>query len=123
MSVYCSTTLSSDPLFKENVMKRVCLSVISCLLLVLLIAPVSAGQNVNPPAQQGERTVANPVQEGGSDQLAPKSHTMAWREKIMMQNEIRNRASQRRASEMRKAAIERDAQSNDPVNETQQVVK
>ena len=63
-------------------MRRVCLSVISCLLLVLLIAPVSTGQNVNPPAQQGERKVANPVQDGENDQLAPKSHTMAWRERI-----------------------------------------
>ncbi len=104
-------------------MRRVCLSVISCLLLVLLIAPVSIGQNVNPPAQQGERTVVNPVQEGQNGQLTPMSHTMAWRERILMQSEIKNRASQRRAAEMRKAAIAREAESNDPVNETQQVVK
>ena len=104
-------------------MKRVCLSVISCLLLVLLIAPVSTGKMSTPlPSREKGRwrILCRMVR---TTKSRPMSHTMAWRERIMMQSEIKNRASQRRAAEMRKAAIAREAESNDPVNETQQVVK
>ena len=86
-------------------MKRVSYLAICVLLPLMWITMAAGAGQSNSQAQASSQ----------SEQIIPPKAGISWKEKVMMQRDIQNRAAASRNALMRQAAIERQKESRNAV--------
>ena len=92
----------------ERDMKRVPYLAICVLLSFIWITLVNAGQNDSPADQKQQGQVQTSAHGNG---IIPPKAGISWKEKVIMQREIRKRAAASRNALMRQAELERQNES------------
>jgi hypothetical protein len=94
---------------------KIVLYVAVSVLFSFMWIPMSTAESNNPPAApEQEIQVRTPIQ---GEQIIPPRAGISWKEKVMMQREIKKRAVARRNTLMREAAMERRNESLKPMQQ------